>query len=104
MLPYRGRIHHLSQIRHRGEHVMRRFALLLLAGAHSLVAALLLVAQGFGVYEQSTCTMGRAGVAAVRPYVDGSAIFFNPAGLTGMNGNGLSMTTMTIVAHGSFTD
>ena len=83
---------------------MRRFALLLLAGAHSLVAAPLLVAQGFGVYEQSTCTMGRAGVAAARPCADGSAIFFNPAGLAGVSGNHLSVGTTLIAAHGSFTD
>src|SRR5437764_15428901 len=47
-------------IRHRGEHVMRRFALLLLAGAYSLLASPPLVAQGFGVDEQSTGTLGRA--------------------------------------------
>src|SRR5947209_9740964 len=90
-------------IRPRGEHVMRRFALLL-AGAYSLVAAPLLVAQGFGVYEQNTCAMGRAGVAAARPCADGSAIFFNPAGLAGMSGNRLSVGTTLIAARGGFTD
>src|SRR3989442_5212180 len=82
---------------------MRRFALLLLAGAPSLVSAPLL-AQGFGVYEQNTCTMGRAGVAAARPCADGSAIFFNPAGLAGMSGNRLSVGTTLIAARGGFTD
>jgi long-chain fatty acid transport protein len=81
---------------------MRRFALLLLAGASSLVAAL--PAQGFGVYEQNTCTMARAGVAAARPCADGSAIFFNPAGLAGLGGNRLSVGTTLIAAQGGFTD
>src|SRR2546422_6420584 len=69
---------------------MRRFALLLLAGAlgaPALVAALpaALAGQGFGVYEHNTCAMGRAGVAAARPCADGSAIFFSPAGLAGLD-------------------
>src|SRR3989454_4281713 len=90
-------------IRPRGEHVMRRFVLLLLAGAPSLVSAPPgpLLAQGFGVYEQNTCTMGRAGVAAARPCADGSAIFFNPAGLAGIRGNHLTVGTTLIAAHGS---
>src|SRR5437870_8504775 len=88
---------------------MRRFALLLLAGAPgapALVAALpaALAGQGFGVYEHNTCTMGRAGVAAARPCADGSAIFFNPAGLAGMSGNRLSVGTTLIAARGGFTD
>ncbi len=78
---------------------MRRFALLLLAGAPSLVAA-----QGFGVYEQNTCTMARAGVAAAHPCADGSAIFFNPAGLGGLSGNRFSVGTTLIAAQGNFTD
>ena len=78
---------------------MRRFALLLLAGAPSLAQA-----QGFGVYEQNTCTMGRAGVAAAKPCADGSAIYFNPAGLASLGGNRLSIGTTLIGAQGSFTD
>ena len=38
-------------------------------------------AQGFGVYEQGTCAMGRAGAAVADPCEDGSAIFFNPGAL-----------------------
>jgi len=83
---------------------MRRFALALLAGASSLVAASGLAAQGFGVYEHSTCAMGRAGVTAARPCSDGSGIYFNPAGLAGLSGTQLSAGVTFIGAHGSFTD
>ena len=85
---------------------MRRFALLLLAGASSLVAASPrgLGAQGFGVYEHNTCAMGRAGVAAASPCADGSAIFFNPAGLGGLPGTRLSGGVTAIAAKGGFTD
>lgn len=84
---------------------MRRFALVLLAGAASLVAAVpRLSAQGFGVYEHNTCTMGRAGVAAARPCADGSAIFFSPAGLAGLTGTHISAGVTLIGAQGNFTD
>ena len=84
---------------------MRRFALVLLAGAASLVAAVpRLSAQGFGVYEQNTCTMGRAGVAAARPCADGSAIYFSPAGLAGMPGTQVSAGVTLIGAQGGYTD
>lgn len=78
---------------------MRRFALLLLAGTPSIV-----VAQGFGVYEHNTCAMGRAGVAAAAPCADGSAIFFNPAGLGALLGNRISIGATLIGAQGGFTD
>ncbi|HEV8304208.1 MAG TPA: outer membrane protein transport protein [Gemmatimonadales bacterium] len=85
---------------------MRRFALVLLAGACALVAALPrpLAGQGFGVYEHNSCAMGRAGVAAARPCADGSAIFFSPAGLAGMSGTHLSFGATLIGAQGGFTD
>ncbi|MGH7699711.1 MAG: OmpP1/FadL family transporter [Gemmatimonadales bacterium] len=76
---------------------MRRFALMLFAGVPSLLAS-----QGFGVYEHGTCTMGRAGVAAAAPCADGSAIFFNPAGLAGLSGRRLSAGVTFIQALGSF--
>ena len=81
---------------------MRRFALLLLAGASAPVVAL--PAQGFGVYEHNTCTMGRAGVAAANPCSDGSAIFFNPAGLGGLSQTHLTAGVTFIGAQGGFTD
>src|SRR5438876_263391 len=85
---------------------MRRFALLLLAGAPALVAAPLrpLAGQGFGVYEHNTCAMGRAGVTAARPCADGSAIYFSPAGLAGLAGTHVSAGVTLIGATGSFTD
>ena len=85
---------------------MRRFALLLLAGAPALVAAPLrpLAGQGFGVYEHNTCAMGRAGVTAARPCADGSAIYFSPAGLAGLAGTHVSAGVTLIGAQGSFTD
>src|SRR3989442_1570023 len=85
---------------------MRRFALLLLAGASALVAAspAPLVGQGFGVYEHNTCVMGRAGVSAALPCADGSAIFFSPAGLAGLSGTHISAGVTLIGAQGGFTD
>lgn len=86
---------------------MRRFALSLLALASTLLAAPAgggLFGQGFGVYEQNTCTMGRAGVAAARPCADGSAIFFNPAGLASLSGTHVSAGVTMIAATGGFTD
>src|SRR5437762_12766941 len=85
---------------------MRRFALLLLAGAPALVAAPVhpLAGQGFGVYEHNTCAMGRAGVTAARPCADGSAIYFSPAGLAGLTGTRISAGVTLIGAQGNLTD
>ena len=41
-------------------------------------------AQGYGVYEQGACTMGRGGTAAAEPCADGSGMYFNPAGIAGL--------------------
>jgi long-chain fatty acid transport protein len=79
---------------------MRRFALLLCAGVIPSLGA----AQGFGVYEHNTCAMARAGVTAANPCADGSAIYFNPAGLAGMSGMHFSAGVTLIGAQGSFTD
>jgi long-chain fatty acid transport protein len=78
---------------------MRRLAWLLLSGAPALLGA-----QGFGVYEHNACAMGRAGVAAASPCPDGSAIFFNPAGLAGLTGFHASGGVTLIHATGGFTD
>src|SRR5258708_15618973 len=92
MLPDRHRIPHLANSSVRRTR-MRRFALVLLAGAASLVAAPLrpLAGQGFGVYEHNTCAMGRGGVTAAPPCADGSAIYFSPARLAGLSGTHVSV-------------
>ncbi|HJS47349.1 MAG TPA: outer membrane protein transport protein [Gemmatimonadales bacterium] len=66
-------------------------------------------AQGYGVYEHGTCAMGRAGVGVASPCTDGSAIFFNPAGLAApgldVRGRQTAMAGVTfIMPRGSFTD
>src|ERR1700716_3370937 len=81
---------------------MQRFgkcAWLLVAGFPALLSA-----QGFGIYEQNTCTMARAGTAAAAPCPDGSAIFFNPAGLAGLKGGSVSVGVTRIDVMGGFTD
>src|SRR5881296_1851223 len=97
MLPFACNFHHHPIVHRR--HAMRRFALVLFAGVPSLLGA-----QGFGVYEHDACTMARGGVAAASPCADGSAIFFNPAGLAGLSGNHLSGGVTVIQAQGGFTD
>ncbi|MDP2529288.1 MAG: outer membrane protein transport protein [Candidatus Palauibacterales bacterium] len=78
----------------------------------SLLPALLLLlasppaavrAQGFGVYEQSTCAMGAASAVVARPCDDGSAMFFNPAALGAVQGLTLSAGVTGIVPDGRFT-
>lgn len=81
---------------------MQRFgkcAWLLMAGIPSLLAA-----QGFGIYEQNSCVMARAGTAAAAPCPDASAIFFNPAGLAGLNGGHASLGLTVIDVMGGFSD
>ena len=73
-----------------------------LFGCLSLVASDAL-AQGFSVYEQSTCVMGRGGATVAQTCGDGSAIFFNPAGVAGMQGAQFSAGGTLIMAGGSFT-
>jgi long-chain fatty acid transport protein len=65
-----------------------------------------LAAQGFGVYEHSTCAMGRAGTAVAAPCADGSAIFFNPAGVasTAKGHTTISAGGTGIAPRGGFTD
>src|SRR5256886_51272 len=74
-------------------------ALVLCLGLPALVSA-----QGFGIYEHNSCTMARGGVAAATPCPDGSAIFFNPAGLVGLSGTHLAAGVTLIRANGGFTD
>ena len=78
--------------------IMRRFALLIAATALLARAA---SAQGFGVYEQSACVMGRAGTGVASPCSDGSSIFFNPANLT-RTPDVISLGGTLILPHGGF--
>jgi long-chain fatty acid transport protein len=60
-------------------------------------------AQGFGVYEQGACMMGRGGAGVADPCMDASGVFFNPAALS------FSKVTITlggalIGPTGTFTD
>src|SRR2546425_11938345 len=76
-----------------------RYALVLFAGFPALLGA-----QGFGIYEQGTCSMGRAGTGVAAPCADGSAIFFNPAGLAGVKGAHLTVGATLLDVQGGFTD
>ena len=60
--------------------------ILALGGAVIAAAPSAAVAQGFGIFEHGSCGMGRAGAGSAAPCQDGSAIFFNPAGIAGMQG------------------
>jgi len=76
-----------------------RYALVLFTAAPTLLAA-----QGFGIYEQGTCAMGRAGAGVAAPCSDGSALFFNPAGLAGVSGGHVTIGTTLLDVQGGFTD
>src|SRR3990172_877608 len=98
MLPCTSRFHHVPLFAFPEMPVMRRYAW----SALLLVAALpgLLGAQGFGIYEHGTCAMGRAGTGVAAPCADGSAIFFNPAGLAGLAGSHATVGVTLIDVHG----
>ncbi len=87
---------------------MRRYHVWLAVGG---LAALFgvpvsLTAQGYSVNEHGTCAMARGGAATASPCADGSAMFYNPAGLAGLGkGHGLISGGVTgIVATGGFTN
>jgi long-chain fatty acid transport protein len=61
------------------------------------------LAQGFQVNEHGTCVMGRAGTGVASPCDDASSIFYNPAGLAGMQGWTASVGATGIYAFGGFT-
>ncbi|PSQ55169.1 MAG: long-chain fatty acid transporter [Bacteroidetes bacterium QH_10_64_37] len=60
-------------------------------------------AQGFGVYEQGTCAMARAGAAVADGCGDGSSIYFNPAHVADAEGVTASLGATVIDARGEFT-
>jgi len=64
----------------------------------------LVFAQGYGLYEHSACVMGRAGAGVAAPCDDGSAIFFNPAGLAAVPGGVASIGVTAVQPRGRFTN
>src|SRR2546428_434603 len=76
-----------------------RYALVLCAGVPTLLSA-----QGFGIYEQGTCAMGRAGTGVAAPCSDGSAMFFNPGVPAGLTGAHATIGVTLIDIQGGFTD
>ena len=68
-----------------------------------LWAPSLVQAQGFGVYEQGSCVMARAGAAVADGCGDGSSIYFNPAHVAGTDGFTASFGTTVIDVGGNFT-
>ena len=61
-------------------------------------------AQGFSVYEQGACAMGRAGAGVAAPCEDGSAVFFNPAGLATRMETVGSLGGTAVAPRGRFED
>src|SRR5881296_2451442 len=102
MLPCTDLFHHGFPFSNSETNCMRRYALsalLLAAGVPALLSA-----QGFGIYEQGTCAMGRAGTGVAAPCPDGSAMFFNPAGLAGLSGKHVTLGMTLLDVQGGFTD
>src|SRR6186997_1365629 len=79
---------------------MSRFGVTLLVCLCLVPAAVR--AQGFGVYEQSACAMGRGNTGVAEPCGDGSAIYVNPAALA-TGGNTLGAGVIPIFGSGTFT-
>ncbi|HSK10983.1 MAG TPA: outer membrane protein transport protein [Vicinamibacterales bacterium] len=84
---------------------MRRFSvvpvvlvLLSLAGMAQEASA-----QGFGVYEQSPCMIGRGGAGVAAPCPDASGVYFNPAGLS-FGTTQIGLGASVIGPGGDFTD
>lgn len=77
--------------------------LALLVAAGMVMASSAAFAQGYSVYEQSACTTGRGGAAVASPCQDGSAIYFNPAGLS-FDAANLGLGASLIGPRGDFTD
>src|SRR5437588_651621 len=102
MLPCTGLVHHVPHSAS-GDNCMRRLVLSALCLSFAGVPGLL-AAQGFGIYEQGTCSMGRAGTGVAAPCADGSALFFNPAGLAGLQGGHATIGVTLINVDGGFTD
>jgi long-chain fatty acid transport protein len=83
---------------------MYRFsAICVIAVVLGALAAGPVSAQGFGVYEQGACMMGRGGAGVANPCPDGSGIFFNPAALS-VEAMQVTLGGALIGPQGTFTD
>ena len=83
---------------------MYRFsAICVIAVVLGALAAGPVSAQGFGVYEQGACMMGRGGAGVADPCPDGSGIFFNPAALS-VEAMQVTLGGALIGPRGNFTD
>lgn len=76
---------------------------LLLAVVIGVAGAAPASAQGYGVYEQGACMMGRAGAGVADPCADGSGVFFNPAALN-FGSKEVTLGAALIAPRGDFTD
>jgi long-chain fatty acid transport protein len=74
-----------------------------LALAAALAAPSSARAQGFGLNEIGTCTVGRTSAVTAKPCDDGSAIFWNPAATVGQRGLSIYLGGSAIAVNGSFT-
>jgi len=85
---------------------MRRVHVLIVVGvlALGLVPAQTVSAQGFSVYEQGSCAIGRGGASVALPCPDGSSVFYNPAGIAFVPGTTLSLGGAAIMPTGDFTN
>jgi long-chain fatty acid transport protein len=84
-----------------GRELMRATSAALAMGL--LLAPSMVQGQGFGIYEQGTCSRGRAGAGVAEPCNDGSALFVNPAGLTGRPGILIGAGGSLIIGSSRFT-
>ncbi len=60
-------------------------------------------AQGFAFYQHGACAMARGGATVAAPCQDGSAVFYNPAALAGLDGWSGSVGSVGVFSRGDFT-
>ncbi len=82
---------------------MRRSLVLFALAATPLALTRSAQAQGFQVNEHGSCVMARGGTGVAKSCDDGSAMFYNPAGIVGPRGWIISAGVTVIDANGGFT-
>ena len=88
---------------------MRRFHVWMASGFLATLVSLPVqtaAAQGYSVNEHGACAMARGGAGVAKPCTDGSAMFYNPAGLAGTaKGHGVFEAGVTMIGpRGNYTD